>query len=294
VRYATAEAFRTAIEQRLLMSARESSVDLTQLRKLVVFDRLLARLIVVAPDRWVLKGAVALYYRLGARFRSTKDLDLGRWDGEVATAADFLAAQEINMGDYFRFAVERTEKLDTLLEGAAVRYRVSAELAGRRFEEVTVDVGFSDQPVTESEFMCGYDLLTFAGIDANQIPALRIEPHVAEKLHAYTRQYAGGRPSSRVKDLVDLVLIAAFLPIEAGRLKTALQRTFDGRGSHPLPLSLPPPPPDWRAAYGKMAAEVSFDPELAVGYEHAKRFLDPLLAGLVSDDARWEPLVQRW
>ena len=142
--------------------------------------------------------------------------------------------------------------------------------------------------------MPGSDLLSFAGIDANQIPVLRIEPHVAEKLHAYSRQYAGGRPSSRVKDLVDLVLIAAFLPIEAGRLRAALQRTFDGRGSHPLPLALPPPPPEWRVAYAKMAAEVSFDPELAVGYEHANRFLDPLLAGLVSDDARWDPLLQSW
>jgi predicted nucleotidyltransferase component of viral defense system len=294
VRYATANAFRTAIEQRLLTGARESGVDVTQLRKLVVFDRILARLIAVAPDRWVLKGAVALHYRLGARFRSTKDLDLGRWDGEAATAGDFLAAQEIDLGDYFRFAIERTEKLDTLLEGAAVRYRVSAELAGRRFEDVTVDVGFSDQPVTEPEHLRGSALLSFAGIDANRIPVLRIEPHVAEKLHAYTRQYAGGRPSSRVKDLVDLVLIATFLPIEAGRLKAALQTTFDGRGSHPLPLSLPPPPPDWRAAYAKIAAEVGLDPELAVGYEHVKRFLDPLLGGSVSDDARWNPLLQSW
>ena len=32
-----------------------------------VFDRLLARLLVVAPNRWLLKGAVALDFRYGAK-----------------------------------------------------------------------------------------------------------------------------------------------------------------------------------------------------------------------------------
>jgi len=71
-------------------------------------------------------------------------------------------------------------------------------------------------------------------------------------------------------------------------------RAAEGRCTHPLPTALPPPPVDRRAAYAKMAAEVGLDLELAVGYEHAKRFLDPLLAGSVSDDARWDPLLQSW
>lgn len=66
MKYATANAFRTALEQRLLTTSLESGIKLAQLRKLVVFERFLARLIAVAPDRWVLKGAVALYYRVGS------------------------------------------------------------------------------------------------------------------------------------------------------------------------------------------------------------------------------------
>jgi hypothetical protein len=78
LRYATAKAFRTALEQRLKTESQHSGIPLPRLRKLVVFDRLLARLLIVAPDRWLLKGALALDYRLGARFRTTKDLDLSR------------------------------------------------------------------------------------------------------------------------------------------------------------------------------------------------------------------------
>ena len=51
MRYATAGAFRTALEQRLLAIARQRGVPLVRLRKLVAFERLLARLMAVAPDR---------------------------------------------------------------------------------------------------------------------------------------------------------------------------------------------------------------------------------------------------
>jgi hypothetical protein len=51
VNYATAAAFRTALERRLIDRSRETSVALVRLRKAVVFDRLLARLVAVAATR---------------------------------------------------------------------------------------------------------------------------------------------------------------------------------------------------------------------------------------------------
>jgi hypothetical protein len=43
-----------------------------------------------------------------------------------------------------------------------------------------------------------------------------------------------------------------------------------------------------------MAAEVGLDPELPVGYEWARAFLDPLLSGIVADDASWDPVRPSW
>jgi hypothetical protein len=207
VKYATSSAFRAALEQRLLTTAQQTGVPLVRLRKLVVFDRLMARLMVAAPNRWVIKGAAALLFRVGATFRTTKDLDLGRQDNEEAATADFLTAQSVDLGDYFTFVIERTRKLDAALEGAAVRYHVIAELAGRPFEDATVDVGFGDPPVTDPELVRGPDLLSFADIPPAEVLALPLEQHVAEKVHAYTRSYGDGRPSTRVKDLIDLVMM---------------------------------------------------------------------------------------
>jgi hypothetical protein len=63
MKYTTPGAFRTALEQRLLTMAHAADLPVVRLRKLVVFERLLARLLIVAPDRWLLKGALALDLR---------------------------------------------------------------------------------------------------------------------------------------------------------------------------------------------------------------------------------------
>jgi hypothetical protein len=274
--------------------ARQTDVPLVRLRKLVAFDRLMARLVVVAPNRWVVTGAAALLFRLGARSRTTKDLDLGRQDNEEAATADFLAAQSLDLGDYFTFVIERTKKLDAMLEGVAVRYQVVAELGGRVFEDVTVDVGFGDPLVADAELVRGPELLSFADIPSAEVPALPLEQHVAEKVHAYTRTYVGGRPSTRVKDLLDLAMMGSLFSFRAGRLRRALEATFAARDTHPLPSVLNAPPPQWRVAYRRMAAEVGLDPEMSVGHERAAAFLNPILAGTTPSDARWDPVQRTW
>ncbi len=105
MRYATPAAFRTALEVRLLAHSKATSLSLDRLRKQVVFERLLARLLVAAPDRWVLKGGFALDLRLGARARPTRDLDLARGDAVEQVTADLLTAQAMDIEDHFVFAV---------------------------------------------------------------------------------------------------------------------------------------------------------------------------------------------
>jgi hypothetical protein len=293
MRYATPGAFRTALERRLLTMAQQTGIPLVRLRKLVVFDRLLARLMVAAPNRWVVKGAVALHFRVGPEFRTTKDMDLGRQDSEEEATADFVAAQSLDLEDYFTFDIERTGKLDTM-EGVATRYHVTAELAGRAFEDVTVDVGFGDALVGDPELVRGPELLRFAGIPPAQVPALPLEQHVADKVHAYTRSYAGGRPSTRPKDLIDLAMISSLFEFQAGRVGRALQAVFSARKTHPLPTSLPLPPSQWRLAYRRMAAEVGLDSDMSVGFERVNVFLDPILASAVPEHARWSPTLQTW
>ncbi len=267
-----------------------------RLRKLVVFDRLMARLLIVAPDRWILKGALALDYRLGDVSRTTKDLDLARQDNEAAATEDFLGAQSIHLADYFTFVIEKTGHLDSTQDGAAVRYRASAQLAGRSFEDVVVDVGFGDPVVPAPEVLQGPDLLGFADIAPVTVPALPLEQHIAEKVHAYTRVYAGQRVSTRVKDLVDLVLIQLHATVESGQVRTALDATFSTRSTHPLPDRLSSPPPSWSVAFRRLSKDTGIDLDISVGFARVATFIDPILKGAIPDVAQWEPNsgVWRW
>ncbi|MGN6362755.1 MAG: nucleotidyl transferase AbiEii/AbiGii toxin family protein [Thermomicrobiales bacterium] len=293
MRYATANAFRTALETRLLTRARESGVSIVRLRKTVVFERLLARLLVVAPGRWHLKGALALDFRLGPGVRATQDMDLGRDDDEAASTADFRAVEATDLGDWFVFAIARTSALDQIADGAAVRYQVAATLAGRPFEWVTVDIGFGGSPPAP-DALRGPDLLAFADIARLTIPTLPLERHVAEKLHAYTRDYGNDRQNTRAKDLVDLVLIEAMCAFKADSLRAALEATFAARGLQPLPAALPPVPGAWEAPYRILAREVDLPPDVADGVRAVAAFLDPVLAEQIGERARWNPAAGRW
>jgi hypothetical protein len=58
--YATAGAFRRALEERLKRTAQADQIDINRLRRQVAFDRLLARLFRENSAPWVLKGGYAL------------------------------------------------------------------------------------------------------------------------------------------------------------------------------------------------------------------------------------------
>ena len=295
MKYETASSFRAAIEDRLRPTfAQDQTQSVSRQRKLMVFDRLLARLQTIAPDRWILKEAVALDYRLGPRARATKDLDLARQEDEQAATADLRAAQSLDLGDYFTFQIDRTGALDELLEGAAIRYRVQADLAGRRFEIVTVDVGFADWFDLPHDRIKGPNFFGFAGIQPVDVLALPLEQHIAEKLHAYTRVYGDNRQSSRVKDLVDLVLISSTAEFEAGRLRHAIDRTFTTRNTQIVPDFFPQPPESWAAPYRKLASEIGLHPEVAVGHRLSAAFVDPILSGDAPIGARWDPGEGAW
>ena len=269
-------------------------MSLSRLRKEVAFDRLLARLLHVAPGRWVLKGGLALDYRFGDRARTTRDIDLAIAGGEEGATTALLDAQAADLGDFFVFTIERTARLDELQEGAAVRYRVRSELAGRAFEEFVIDVGFDIPPDAGVEVLRGPDLLGFAEIPPIEAPALALELQIAEKLHAYTRGYGkAGVQSTRVKDLVDLVLIATSRSLDAAELRSAIDHTFASRGRHRVPEALPEPPADWRIPFRRMAGEVGVDDDLGQGHTVASLLLDPILDGSTIRGV-WDPITKRW
>lgn len=295
MRYRTGAAFRQALTQRIGSEVSKTGLTRARLWRLVAFERLLARLRVVAPNAWVLKGGFALDLRLGSRARTTQDIDLA-WLTDVDTAEETLLTGALHdLGDYFAFRIERVDRFDDADVGGATRHQVRCALAGTRLTEFHLDIGFSD-PMTASpdEFPVS-DLLAFADIPPIDVRVLSLAQHVAEKIHAYTRSYgAVGRPSGRTKDLVDMVLIQAHESLVAGDVRGALTTVFDARGTHDLPAILPPPPESWRQPYQRMAPSLEIPPDLDEGYQLAAAFLTPILDGTVDDAQTWDCRLGLW
>jgi len=179
------------------------------------------------------------------------------------------------------------------VDGTAVRFRIQANLDGRRFETFAVDIGFDEPGPLEPDVLQRDAFLAFAGVVSPLLPTIPIEIHLAEKRHAYARIYTGGN-STRVKDLVDMVLIGTTQTLSAGRCRLALRHTFSSRGVQHLPGHRAPPPAAWAVPHATLAKTVSLDPDMAAGHASAALLFDPLLDGTVRDDAEWGAARWAW
>lgn len=147
--------------------------------------------------------------------------------------------------------------------------------------------------MSQPELLSPLDLLAFAEVVSPELPVVELEQHVAEKLHAYTGTYGpDGQQSTRVKDLVDLVLVSELAELDAKRLSRALVRTFEQRASQPLPAAVPPPPRTWARPYTELARETGVASDLDVGHRAAADLLDPVLGS--DAEGHWDALARHW
>lgn len=294
--YSDATAFRMALEVRLNARARETGDDrsVDRLRKIVAFERLLARLNVVASEGWVIKGGLALEFRYGLRARITHDLDIGMLEQLQRSSDLFIEATLLDLDDFFTFEVQSTRIMKIQETAGIQRCSIRALLAGRRFESLTIDVGANHEDLGDAQMIDTTNLLEFAGFAPVTVPILPLEIHVAEKLHAYVRSYSEERKNTRVKDLVDLVLIASITSFELRALSTAIRRTFTERGTQTVPPRLPPPPDHWKIPYASLAREVALPQQLDQGFRAAATFLDLALGDVGNRTFIWDPKHSEW
>ena len=205
--------------------------------------------------------------------------------------ATLVRAALLDLGDWFRYLVQQPTRPHNA-DAGGLRFSVRALLDGRPFESFHLDVGWGDPVVEAPEEVRAPSLLEFAEIAPISMPCYPITQHLAEKVHAYTRPHASGE-SSRVKDLVDIVLLAGMRPMAAETLLEALRATFQNRQTHTLPVALPDPPSNWAAPFRRLAGEVGLKSEhLDAGIELARRFLDPVLQGQAR--GLWDPQQWSW
>lgn len=291
--YSSPAAFKQALEQRL-RSATNTGAEFARKRQLLVFDRFLARIVATLGDTATLKGGLVLELRL-ERARTTKDVDLRLMDSQGGILERLQEAGRQDLGDFMTFEVgpdnDQPEIVNDGVQYDGLRFRAECRLAGKVYgQPFGVDVAFGDPILGEPEVVVAEDVLAFAGIAPPRLRLYPVESHIAEKLHAYTMPRS--RPNSRVKDLPDIALLASVRDIDSMTLRTAIERTFKHRATHPVPASAPAPPEAWAHVYARMAANDRLKWQTLDELTRAvQTFLDPLLAGEIG---KWEAEAWAW
>jgi len=220
---------------------------------------------VAEPGRWVLKGGMALEVRLADRARVTKDVDLGLRDdvlgGEQLRTRLASSLREKQADDMFALKVGPAKRLAEDLGGEPTwRMRIVADLAERIFGSVQVDISPRARELGATDLVALPNSLDFAGIASQQIEIIDIHRHAAEKLHAMLKDF-GDRDNTRVRDLVDLVMLTEHELLDAPALAVAVEGVWAERDGVMPPVALPALPASWSDRYERLAVEHT----LAVG-----------------------------
>jgi hypothetical protein len=281
--YKTASAFRTALEARLQIRAREEATDLQRLRRQVAFDRFLARMFSKGPKAaypWLLKGGYAMELRMHAA-RTTKDIDLTLHNGTGLSKEPVKRRDEVrvmlqepaatHLDDFFEFLVgEAREDLDGAPEGGS-RYPVVAQMDGRDFARFHVDVGIGDEVLEPLEIVTGQDWLGFGRVAAPSFPVISAEQQFAEKLHAYSLP-RGERANTRTRDLIDMVLLIRSGKLDKAKTSAGVRATFTKRVTHAVPSELDPPPAEWGPVFDALAKECGLPMTIREGFAIVRDF----------------------
>lgn len=291
VRYASARDFERALVDRIASAGESSPYGVAEIRRQFAYGRLLSRVFAYAPDDWVVKGAAGLLARIPGRARHSIDVDL-YFAGEFDTALGALReAGEVDLGDYFTFDIDRGPTLTGVAAGGQLS--VTTYLGDKEFERFKIDVVVTDTMTSEPEAVPSIDPVKVPGL--RNVAVYWVHPtadQIADK-HAATMAIYAGRPSTRYRDLVDLVLITLTQTVEASDRNTALVSEHQRRGTDlSVPLSLPSG--DWHEGYRKIAETVPDFKMLDAGeaVSIVRRLVEPVIEGL--RDAAWDPDAQEW
>lgn len=296
--YESPRAVLRAISDAAKRQAKEVGAPVDKIMQMEYRNRLLARVFVPGAE-WVLKGGTSTLVRLPDA-RATKDIDLLRQGAgieDAVTELQELAAKDI--GDFFRFTLTKTTPT---LEGGTQPAREGVVMVfdtycGKKLLPIHVDLVVSPSPLAG-------DVETQETPLASILPRLphgviRLYPlvdQIADKANAMVEVHVGGRPSTRSKDLVDVVTYASTYSFESQPLRQAVMTEAGLRGVPIDDFAGRIPAKQWMSQYTSEAARISHchrHPTINDAVELVRTFIDGALA-TTGESQTWDPATLAW
>jgi hypothetical protein len=289
----------TAFEQAVKAAARKSGRDVGKAIAAFWRDRLLCRVFSTPEPEFVLKGGQGMLAKIPDA-RETRDIDLLGTTTDLDQALDelkSLAARDL--GDFVEFRFEGARPTDTSQDyrtGYTATFGVWLGGTAKR-GTVSVDLVVDTVPPEDYDLIESVSSLHIEGLETHPYAVTKPASRVAEKVGA-TMQGYDGRPSSRVKDLADLVKTMLTEDVDADALARNLRSEAAVRKIGTI--SEFKVPDAWRTTmalnYRKIARESKLPEryeDVAAAEEAVAAWLQPVIDGKMVD-ATWAASKQTW
>lgn len=261
------------------------------------FRRFLSRIFSERADSdWLLKGGTGVLARV-ASGRRTTDVDLFRANNTLGGAlAELIRLASIDLGDFFRFVYTKRQSAvggdqQAYTDGYGVDFDVY--IGADKKEPLHVDLVVGAIITDEVTVTAPANQLDLPRLPSNDYRLYPIVDQIADKVCATMADYSG-RPSSREKDLVDLVVIAKTQTLSADALRRAIDA--EARVRSLIPFTELTIPPAWGRLYAKQAKDVPYCADYRtadLAAELMRVFIDMVLHHEVAGKT-WSPDSLAW
>ena len=222
-----------SIRAKLMNIARAEETDFDALLLRYLQERFLCRLAISEfSDRFVLKGGLLLICLKMPRSRPTKDIDflaeqVKNDPAELEHIWGRIAAISCDDGVKFIPISITSEKIKEDADYEGIRLKVNATL-GQAKKRLQMDIGFGDVITPRAIQM---EFPTLLEEKSPKIRVYSIESIISEKFEAMIKLAVA---NSRMKDFYDVYFLSTSYNFNGGRLKKAIESTFQRRKT-PMP-----------------------------------------------------------
>lgn len=291
--YATPAAFDRAVKR----AARASEGDSGEAYRQALRDRFMCRVFHDENERFVLKGGSGMLARIPDA-RATRDLDFAT--SECTSAQEALSEMEriaaIDLGDWCEFRLTKCEEsMDENGYSRLLKLRFATFVGREEKDPVLIDLSLDCATTLAPERITPANRLDVDGIESCDYLIYPLPDQLADKLCAIMEVQPGGFPSSRMKDLADVVTYVTNENFKYNQLRHAIESECAKRemvipGAFAAPLT-------WEERFEGFAKKNGISEEFA-SFENASnlasRFFDPVLMGTGSKRGEWDKVGLRW
>lgn len=260
-------------------------------------DRFLCRVFNDSEAHFVLKGGSSLLARIPDA-RATKDLDFALSSRESAESALDLLNTLVNqdMGDFCTFELTKWEQtLDENGYSRLLKLRYSTKIGMEEKDPILIDLSLDCSTTLPPECVTPANRVELDGVRACDYLLYPLPDQLADKFCAIMELQSGGWPSSRMKDLVDVVIYAMNEQFSLQQLSFAVECECRHRE-----MRVPDhfnAPESWKSRFAAFAKKAGAAKEFATfesASDLASKFFDPALSADRTTEMQWSPEILAW